>query len=282
MRIRRYRGRHLKPRPVGRGPATIGAATAVWMAGSHAAHAATHVVRRGETLSGIAARYGTTVERLAAVNGLADPDVIIAGRRLRVPGSVTTATGSHRVAAGETLSAIAARYGTSVPRLARINHLANPNFIVAGTTLTVPGGAGTTTLPAPPPAAAVGRVQEALERSASAYGVDTSLAKAVAWQESGWRQDVVSSAGAVGVMQVMPDTADFVNGVLGEGRRDPRNVDDNIALGVRYLRHMIDTVPGRRRAVAAYLTGPGNVGNKLTKEQRHYVDAVMSHRSRFR
>jgi LysM repeat protein len=339
MGLLRYRGRHLKRRPVSRGPAAVGAATAVWMAGSQAAHAGTHVVRSGETLSGIAARYGTTVEVLARANRLSNPNYIVIGQHITIPVSATM-TSSHVIRAGETLSDVAARYGTSVGALARANHLRNPNFIVAGTSLKVPGGSapvgvsssgasthvvqrgetlsgiavryGTsaqalarannladpgfivagTTLNVPgggsgsaastPAPASSTSVQASLERHAAGHNVDASLVKAMAWQESGWQQDVVSEAGAIGVMQVMPATARYVNGVLGEGNLDVRTADDNIHLGVRYLRHLLDTMPSERDAIAAYLAGPGNIGNKLTREQRRYVRAVQSHRPRLR
>jgi LysM repeat protein len=339
MGLLRYRGRHLKRRPVTRGPAAVGAATAVWMAGSQAAHAGTHIVRSGETLSGIAARYGTSVSVLARANGLSNPNYIVTGQHIRVP-MAATMTSSHVVRTGETLSDIAARYGTSVGALARANHLGNPNFIVAGTSLKVPSGSaavgvsssiasthvvqtgetlsgiaaryGTsaqalarannigdpsfilagTTLKVPgagssstanrPAPASLSSVQASLERHAASHNVDASLVKAMAWQESGWQQDVVSEAGAIGVMQVMPATARYVNSVLGEGNLDVRTADDNVRLGVRYLRHLLDTMPSERDAIAAYLAGPGNIGKKLTREQRRYVRAVQSHRPRFR
>ena len=79
--MRRYRGRHLKKRPRKPGPVVIGTAAAVW-AGAPAARAGVHVVAPGETLSGIAARYGTTVEALARVNSLRVKSRISRGRRL--------------------------------------------------------------------------------------------------------------------------------------------------------------------------------------------------------
>jgi LysM repeat protein len=275
MKLRRYRGRHFKRPPVRRGPAVLGAATALWMAGSQAANAGVHVVRRGETLSGIARRYGTTVDRLAAGNNITDPNFIIAGQRLRVGGAGETgmATTSHTVRAGETLSSIAARYGTSTAALATLNKLADPNLIIAGSTLRVPHGTA-------PGASA--DIESVLEEQAAAHGVDPALVKAVAWQESGWQQNVKSKAGAIGVMQVMPSTARFVNSVLGSGGLDVKSSGDNVRLGVRYLKHMVDMMPSERRALAAYYAGPRAVGKSLTKEQRHYVDAVLAHRERFR
>ena len=276
MRIRRYRGRHLKPRPRGKAPAAVGAATVVWFAGG-SAHAGTHVVRSGETLSSIAARYRTTVSALVKANDLPNPNFIVAGQHLRV----RTPAVRHRVRSGETLSSIAARFGTSVTRLARANELADPNYIVPGQSIRVPGGlpiapaATTPSTPATPPAVPVAVVEESLERQSAAHGVRTSLVKAVAMKESAWRQDAVSSAGAVGVMQVMPDTADFVNDVLDPGPTlDLRDADDNVHLGVMYLDHMLEQMPNEKDALAAYYSGPGNVGARLDRGQRDYARDV--------
>ncbi|HEX2196428.1 MAG TPA: transglycosylase SLT domain-containing protein, partial [Actinomycetota bacterium] len=116
---------------------------------------------------------------------------------------------------------------------------------------------------------------ESLERQSAAHGVRTSLVKAVAMKESAWRQDAVSSAGAVGVMQVMPDTADFVNEVLDPGPElDLRDADDNVHLGVMYLDHMLEQMPSESDALAAYYSGPGNVGARLDRGQRQYVNDV--------
>lgn len=276
MRIRRYRGKHLKPRPRGRIPAAAGTATVVWLAGG-SAQAGTHVVRSGETLSSIAARYRTTIAALVKANGLSDPDFVVAGQRLRV----RTPSLRHRVRAGETLSGIAARFGTTATRLARANRLADPDFIVPGQSIRVPGGlpvapaAITPSTPATPPAVPVAVVEESLERQSAAHGVRTSLVKAVAMKESAWRQDAVSSAGAVGVMQVMPDTADFVNEVLDPGPElDLRDADDNVHLGVMYLDHMLEQMPTEKDALAAYYSGPGSVGARLNGGQRAYVRDV--------
>jgi LysM repeat protein len=271
MRLRRYRGKHLKPRQRGRAPAAVGTAAVVWAAGG-SAQAATHVVRAGETLSSIAARYRTTVSALVAANELADPDFIVAGQSLRV----RAPTVRHRVRSGETLSGIAARFGTTVSSLARANRLADPDYIVPGQSLRVPGAAqAAATNPGTPPPAPVAVVEEALERQSAAHGVRTSLVKAVAMKESAWRQDAVSSAGAFGVMQVMPDTADFVNAVLHHGADlDVRAADDNVHLGVMYLDHMLDRMGNERDALAAYYSGPGSVRKRLDRGQRDYVRDV--------
>ena len=91
----------------------------------------THIVRSGETLSGIATRYGTTYQTLASINGLSNPNLIYVGQRLKVSGSVS-ANRVYIVRLGETLSGIAAKLGTSYQVLAQKNGLRNPNLIYPG------------------------------------------------------------------------------------------------------------------------------------------------------
>ena len=99
------------------------------------------VVKRGETLSEIADRYGTSVNRLMEMNGLRDANDLWAGSRIKVPGNVYSGGGSgnYTVKAGETLSEIADRYGTSVNRLVQLNGLRDANDLWAGSRIQVPG-----------------------------------------------------------------------------------------------------------------------------------------------
>ena len=99
------------------------------------------VVKRGETLSEIADRYGTSVNRLIQMNGLRDANDLWAGSRIKVPGNVYSGGGSgnYTVKAGETLSEIADRYGTSVNRLVQLNGLRDANDLWAGSRIQVPG-----------------------------------------------------------------------------------------------------------------------------------------------
>lgn len=106
---------------------------------------ATHVVRPGESLALIAGRYGVTTETLAAANGITNVDLVFVGTTLVIsdaPAAVITgstgATSIHQIAAGETLAALAVRYGTSVSELAETNSIADPDLIRAGQELTVP------------------------------------------------------------------------------------------------------------------------------------------------
>ncbi|WNV86560.1 LysM peptidoglycan-binding domain-containing protein [Umezawaea sp. Da 62-37] len=87
----------------------------------------------GDTLSGIAARFGTTVATLANANGIANPNLIGVGQVLRVPGTGGDDSGeAYQIQPGDTLSALAARWGTTVAAIANRNGIANPNLIRAG------------------------------------------------------------------------------------------------------------------------------------------------------
>lgn len=87
-----------------------------------------HVVQSGETLSGIANKYSTTYQSLAALNGLANPNLIYVGQQLKVTGTASM-SGAYTVQYGETLSGIATKLGTTYQTLAAKNALSNPNYI---------------------------------------------------------------------------------------------------------------------------------------------------------
>lgn len=91
----------------------------------------THVVQSGETLSGIASKYGTTYQTLASLNGLANPNLIYVGQQLNVSGTAST-SGGYVVLSGDNLSTIAQKLGTTYSSLAQKNGIANPNLIYPG------------------------------------------------------------------------------------------------------------------------------------------------------
>jgi len=114
-----------------------------------------------------------------------------------------------------------------------------------------------------------------VELTANKYGVDPKLALAVANVESNLMPDVVSSAGAVGVMQLMPETAE------GLGVSDSKDPQDNIDGGVRYLKQLMNTFNGdTTKAIAAYNAGAQAVkdynGIPPYKETQDYVAKVMA------
>ncbi len=118
-------------------------------------------------------------------------------------------------------------------------------------------------------------VVKMVQFSARQHGVDPKLAMAVAKTESNFSPSVVSSAGAIGVMQLMPDTA------KGLGVKDPFDARQNVDGGVRYLKELLGTFGGDvKKAVAAYNAGPQAVqsygGVPPYSETQNYVNKVMA------
>jgi len=102
-----------------------------------------YTVKSGETLSEIASRNGTSVQRLMQLNGLSNADMVVAGTRLTVPMRPRPAVAKakpanarfHVVQSGETLSHIASDYNVPVERLISLNKITDPNMVAAGTRL---------------------------------------------------------------------------------------------------------------------------------------------------
>lgn len=114
---------------------------------------------------------------------------------------------------------------------------------------------------------------DVIAASAKKYNIDPALVSAVAEVESGFHQDAVSDAGAVGIMQLMPDTA----ASLGI---NPYDANQNIDGGAKYLSQLLQTFGGDiRKAVAAYNAGPQAVrdygGVPPYGETEAYVDSVL-------
>lgn len=101
----------------------------------------TYTVKSGDTLSGIAAKFGTTYQKIAADNGIANPNIIYPGQVLKINGSGSTQTNNigrtYIVKSGDTLSGIAAKFGTTYQKIARDNNIANPNVIYPGQKLII-------------------------------------------------------------------------------------------------------------------------------------------------
>jgi LysM repeat protein len=257
--------------------------------GAPSASGGAYVVRPGDTLGAIAARYGTSVAALARANGIANPALIHVGRRLTVPsgggaamtpvstGASSSGGGTYAVRAGDTLAGIAARYGTSADALATLNGIADPNVLSVGRVLRVPGalpssGGG---------GASAAQVAALLGQHAARYGVDPSLARAIAWQESRWNQAARSHAGAIGVMQLMPATARWLGRDVVGRRLDPTRLEDNIEGGVAYLAWLSNRSADERQTIGAYYQGLASLADiGPYDDTKDYVRSVLAFRGR--
>jgi len=255
-----------------------------------------YLVAPGDTLSGIASSAGLSTESLAAANGLDPAGILLAGSTLTLAGgsaapapagagasSAPPAQGAYTVRAGDTLSGLAAEAGVTQADMAAMNGLDPSGVLVEGTVLKLPSGAPVPERaadPAPTPTT-VGAAD--VQAVASQYGVSPSLAAAVAWQESGFNNAMVSSANARGVMQVMPGTWDYVQQNLAQRELDPHSATDNVHAGVMYLKRLLDETGGDEdTAIAGYYQGLQSVRDRgFYDDTKSYVDNVQALRSRF-
>jgi len=165
------------------------------------------------------------------------------------------------------------------------NGIADASRIYAGQRLTIPGAAAAAPAagaqPAMPASMAesVARrdaVRQVIVEEAQRFGVPPAFALAVAWQESGWQQDVVSHAGAIGVMQLLPTTAEWVGQAMLGTQVDPRDLRQNVRAGVRLLAHYLGRYDGdRSRVLAAYYQGQSALDrNGIYAVSRPYIASI--------
>lgn len=114
-----------------------------------------------------------------------------------------------------------------------------------------------------------------IETISNKYNVDSHLVKSVIKAESNYNEQAVSGAGAMGLMQLMPKTAE------GLGVKDPFDATQNIEGGVKYLSNMLDRYDNNvELALAAYNAGPGNVdkygGVPPFEETQNYIKKILS------
>ncbi|MGH2688922.1 MAG: lytic transglycosylase domain-containing protein [Actinomycetota bacterium] len=245
----------------------------------------TYIVVEGDTLWGIARRHGTSQRAIAELNRLPNVDLLRIGQQITIPGKAAAAVSApvpttirHTVAPGENLSRLAVRYRTTVSGLVELNRLADPDHLRLGQVLTIPV---VVTPASATPAAPT--VEQLLVKYSRQYGVNPNLVKAIAWQESGWKQGVVSSTGAIGVMQVQPATGAFAAEILLSHDVDLEDLDHNVKAGVRFLAYLLRQNKGNETyAVASYYQGLRSVReNGMYKDTRRYVANVMALKKRF-
>jgi Transglycosylase SLT domain/Putative peptidoglycan binding domain/LysM domain len=188
-----------------------------------------------------------------------------------------TLTAVHVVHSGESLSSIARQYGTTVVKLARLNHLDPAHVLLIGTRLHVPRVRHVTATRTAERTTSVGSVRSLLDHWAAHYGVSVHLVRALAWMESGYNNKLVSSVGARGIMQLLPTTFHFVETVL-VGRSIRHDANGNVRAGVAYLAHLLHDFNGNERlALAGWYQGERAVrSHGVYKVSKQFVADVIS------
>jgi N-acetylmuramoyl-L-alanine amidase len=275
-----------------------------------------HTVQPGETLWSIATANNFTTRALAAANGLSEDSQVVLGSQIKIPsvseaaaalssgtplsssGSTSTSSGAppagaYTVRPGDTLSSIAGRSGVPMIAVANMNGVDPARPLLIGTVLKLPTGAQlTSSAPAPsntvvpnaPPYPTAERVSSTtISEIAAAHGVPASLASAIGWQESGFNNDLVSSANARGVMQILPGTWSWINSNLAVSPLNASSAADNVHAGVLYLGQLLrDTGYNVPETIASYYQGLDSVRREgMLPATREYVNSVMALRSRF-
>lgn len=281
-----------------------------------------YVVRPGDTLSEIAARHDTSVQRIAARNDLpASGHSVLAGTTLRIPTAHRRAAAAsqarpkrHRISPdrrrivrytvrpGDTPSGLAVRFHAWTAELIALNG----SVLRVGDRIRIPVVVAAAAKDRRAKAKKVrnsprkadrhqarkkrrqaritnpsrAQVRRVLARTSRRHGVDPQLTLAVSWQESGWQMDRVSSAGAIGAMQVMPDTGRWMSSLVGR-RLKLRRLGDNATAGVVLLK-ILRNEARLPVAIAGYYQGLAGVRRHgMYSDTKRYVANVLALRRAF-
>jgi LysM repeat protein len=211
-----------------------------------------YVVQPGDTLTAIAGRAGTTVAALAAANGLDPTGVLVSGTVLHVSGLPASTVPVSTSATGSMQPVGAAAQGDPA---------------------------------APPYPTAESLSAGQIGTIGADNGATWSLTDAIAWQESGFNNDVVSSSDARGVMQILPGTWAWIqhNLVAGAQPLAPASAYDNVRGGALLLHWLLQQTDGDpAMAAAGYYQGLSSVRQYgMFPSTQQYVQNVMALRSQF-
>jgi N-acetylmuramoyl-L-alanine amidase len=200
---------------------------------------------------------------------------------------------AHTVEPGESLWSIAAQNGLGVGELAAANGLSPDASLLAGATVLIPpvsaiasavSGSGECVWDCassehPHPTDETVSAEQ-VASTAAQYGMSSSLVQSIAWNESAFSNAVVSSADARGVMQIIPDTWNFIDAQLADGPLDPTSATDNVKAGVLYLHYLYHLKGGDGQAtVASYYQGPNR--DEILPETEAYVREIRDEQVEF-
>ncbi|NYG58001.1 hypothetical protein BJ980_000924 [Nocardioides daedukensis] len=208
-----------------------------------------YTVKAGDTATGLAVRYHAWTRELISYNDLDGNGRLRVGQRIQIP--VVTAAARKSRTSGSSATSNTRQAKPAAPRTRSTS----------------------TAWQTRPSKAAVRNV---IIRTARGHGVDPQLALAVSWQEAGWQMHHVSSANAIGAMQVLPGTGDWMEGYAGR-TLDLRNVYDNVAAGVLLLKVLGQQTSSTTHQVAAYYQGLGAVRRHgIYRDSVRYVRNVKA------
>lgn len=280
----------------------------------------TYTVKAGDTLSAIAGRTGVSLQTLFSLNNLGWSSIIYPGQVIKTsaaaapapaapapapqkaapapaapaPAPAPAAAQTYTVKSGDSLWAISTRTGVALGTLYSLNNLSASSIIYPGQVLKL-SDAAAPAAPAPAPSApaatapapstsgaeSVAQIKSMITATAQSMGVDPALALAFGEQESSFRQNVTSSAGAIGVMQIIPSSGTWASDMVGR-QLDLHNTQDNITAGMAIIRQLMKTSPSLDIAIASYYQGQYSVMSRgMYEDTKVYVSQVKARISTF-
>ena len=224
------------------------------------AKSSTYTVKSGDTLSGIATSHGMKLAALLDLNPeFSASSPLKIGAKLKVSGSSVAPSGEvKKQKIGNTFA------GRTYPDHVVSNANSNKDYLDS---IDVPSR---------------GEMQALIRSTAQSMGVDPALALAHAYQESGFNMRAVSPANAVGAMQVLPSTGDWIASVIGQDL-NVLNPRDNVVAGVAVIAYNLDNTDNLDDAIASYYQGLAGVrNNRMYEDTKHYVASIKAHMKNYR
>lgn len=227
-----------------------------------------YTVKRGDTLSGIAARNGITLSALLSANGISATTVIYPGQSLKLSGGASSSS-------SRSSGSVSTASSSGGQQLVTNNF---PGYTYSDQTVSNANQSKQRLLNGSVPSRA--QIQSMVRSTAQSMGVDPSLALAHAMTESGFDATAVSPANAIGTMQVIPSSGEWASQMVGRKLNlyDPQ---DNITAGVAIIRHL-QRNGDLETGIAGYYQGEGGVRKYGMKpDTKQYVSKVKGYMSRF-
>jgi hypothetical protein len=267
-----------------------------------------HVVTRGETLTSVAAVDGLSIEAIAQANGISPQAELIAGQILQIPPrsaeNAAVSTSAPKVAHSTTTATVAtttesdstetstdpdadgdtdASTTSDAPAQTKASAATHAPAQTKVASYTRPATSSSDLQGTPQPTQQLVSSGD-IAQVAAQNGVPASLAEAIAWQESGWNNDEVSSIGAVGVMQIVPSTWTWIDRYLTPSAPlGTTSAAENIRAGVLLLHELLAvTGDDYAMAIAGYYQGLASVkAHGMYPDTRLYVNDILALQQRF-